>query len=366
MRTLHLWVALAVTAVPGALLAQETEAPARPVQREHVVRPGDTLWDLARQYLNDPYKWPLIFQANQGTVENSHWIFPRERLIIPPVVTQAVGAPAEVLGVPAALLGEPAIAPVEVVEVSAPIDETAVLTESSLYRPPVLPAQFHSAAWLQDTSRLRAVGRVVQIVDPRSEQQEIERTAFPYERVYVAYAGRSRPPVGTRLSVVQIGRDVEGWGHVVEPVAILDVLELADDVFTARVVSQAGPIEAHALVIPIDSFPLREGMEFGVVSGGAEGRIIGFVDEQELPGIYERGFLSIGRAAGVGVGDEFEAYVPERRSRARLGRVDLPVEPVGRLRVIRTTERTSTFLVTELTHPVLAAGLPVRLVRAVR
>ena len=153
---------------------------------------------------------------------------------------------------------------------------------------------------------------------------------------------------------------------MVEPVAVLEVVAQADEVYTARVVAQSGAIEPHAAVVAIDSFPLREGMEAGVVSGGAEGQIIGFVDEQELPGIYERGFLSVGRAAGVGVGDEFDAYVPERTSRKRLGNAELAEEHVARLRVIRTTDRTATFIVTELTHPVLAAGMPVRLVRAVR
>ncbi len=29
--------------------------------RVHVVQRGDTLWDLARQYLNNPYLWPQIW-----------------------------------------------------------------------------------------------------------------------------------------------------------------------------------------------------------------------------------------------------------------------------------------------------------------
>ena len=364
MKTSLLLVTLAASVMPVTVVAQEAQPPAQPTQREHIVRPGDTLWDLAREYLNDPHRWPAIFEANRRTVENSHWIFPRERLVIPTFAAYAAPVSAELLGVPAALLSDPAIAASVVTETVA-VDVPAVITEASLYRPPVLPSQFHSAAWLQDTTRLRAVGRVVQIVDPRSEQQEIERTAFPYERVYVAYEGL-RPEIGTRLSVVQIGRDIERWGHVVEPVAVLEVVAQADEVYTARVVAQSGAIEPHAAVVAIDSFPLREGMEAGVVSGGAEGQIIGFVDEQELPGIYERGFLSVGRAAGVGVGDEFDAYVPERTSRKRLGNAELAEEHVARLRVIRTTDRTATFIVTELTHPVLAAGMPVRLVRAVR
>jgi nucleoid-associated protein YgaU len=81
--------ALLVLLVAGPLAAQQPATPPQPAagqQREHVVRRGDTLWDLARLYLSNPFLWPMIFEANRDVVENPHWIFPAERLIIPPVL----------------------------------------------------------------------------------------------------------------------------------------------------------------------------------------------------------------------------------------------------------------------------------------
>ena len=57
------------------------QQPQQTQPKEHVVRKGDTLWDLARSYLNDPFRWPMIYEANRRIVENPHRIFPAEKLV---------------------------------------------------------------------------------------------------------------------------------------------------------------------------------------------------------------------------------------------------------------------------------------------
>lgn len=45
----------------------------------HVVKPGDTLWDLSGKYLNNSWYWPKVWSYNPQ-LSNPHWIFPGNEL----------------------------------------------------------------------------------------------------------------------------------------------------------------------------------------------------------------------------------------------------------------------------------------------
>ena len=53
---------------PQSLLAQQ-QAGAAPAS--HTVKRGDTLWDIAKLYLGDPFLWPDIYRLNTDVVAGS-------------------------------------------------------------------------------------------------------------------------------------------------------------------------------------------------------------------------------------------------------------------------------------------------------
>jgi len=57
----------------------------------HIVERGDTLWDLAARYLENPYLWPQIWDTNKY-IADAHWIYPGDPLILPQVSVLAEGA----------------------------------------------------------------------------------------------------------------------------------------------------------------------------------------------------------------------------------------------------------------------------------
>jgi hypothetical protein len=45
----------------------------------HMVRRGETLWELSGHYYNNPYYWPRIWSYNPQ-IQNPHWIYPGDRV----------------------------------------------------------------------------------------------------------------------------------------------------------------------------------------------------------------------------------------------------------------------------------------------
>jgi hypothetical protein len=55
----------------------------RPIPPIHLVRHGDTLWDLSDAYYGNPWQWPRIWTLNPQ-VTNPHWIYPGDQLRLQP------------------------------------------------------------------------------------------------------------------------------------------------------------------------------------------------------------------------------------------------------------------------------------------
>ena len=54
-------------------------------QKVHVVKKGDTLWDLSGYYYSNPFIWRNIYNANMDKIEDPHWIYPGEEFTIPDI-----------------------------------------------------------------------------------------------------------------------------------------------------------------------------------------------------------------------------------------------------------------------------------------
>nr|MBO2487895.1 peptidoglycan-binding protein [Gammaproteobacteria bacterium] len=62
------------TIATGSNIPLSPEAP-----DEYVVKPGDTLWDISKVFLRDPWYWPEIWHVNPQ-IENPHLIYPGDVL----------------------------------------------------------------------------------------------------------------------------------------------------------------------------------------------------------------------------------------------------------------------------------------------
>jgi nucleoid-associated protein YgaU len=68
---------------PGQVLTLPGDTPMRPRPRIYIVRPGDTLSEIAERELGDAGRWPEIFELNREVIDDPDRIFPDQALVLP-------------------------------------------------------------------------------------------------------------------------------------------------------------------------------------------------------------------------------------------------------------------------------------------
>jgi LysM domain len=48
----------------------------------HMVKPGDTLWDISKLFLSSPWRWPELWGMNREQISNPHLIYPGQVLLL--------------------------------------------------------------------------------------------------------------------------------------------------------------------------------------------------------------------------------------------------------------------------------------------
>jgi len=106
-----MWFIILVSLLPALAVAAGVAPPPKPLHKVgdhwtpynpptefpegakvHVIKKGDTLWDLAKAYLGNPYLWPQIWERNPY-IKDSHWIYPGDPVVIDIAVQKAPPPP---------------------------------------------------------------------------------------------------------------------------------------------------------------------------------------------------------------------------------------------------------------------------------
>lgn len=345
--------------VSGVSPAVAQEVRTSDEQGVHVVRPGDTLWDLARQYLNDPYDWPRIYGLNQDRVDDPHWIFPAERLRIPGLADRGLTLSRQSPDVPAsfAVSREPARTVFFKAAKVKPVGPTIRTTEEVAV-PVVKEGDYYRAPLLTPVEAVRPVGQVAELLAPSVVPIKIAPQIGLYDRIFITLASANAAAVGDQLHLMRPGRFVERHGVVFQPTGMAKVEAIDGAVATAVVLKMYDAVSVGDVAVPAPEFMVPAGVS-PVASGGLEGSIITFEEIHPIHSVGDLAFLNLGAQSGLKPGDEFVAFIPPTA-------MDWGMRPaieVARLQVVRVTPSTSAVRVTSLEQPALEAGLPARLVR---
>jgi hypothetical protein len=276
---------------------------------DYIIQKGDTLWDLAGQWLADPFLWPQVWDENRYILD-SHWIYPGDPLVVP---------------------GQPTVVPPEgrppVIEVLEPEDTAQVTGEegqegetgetspegavavTEVRRPSPLVA-------VADPGELWCSGYII----PERSDSTLVIAGVAGDREYlgqgeVIYLNQGRNQgieAGSEWTIVRPTRPVshpetrQDLGEMVRRMGRARVMVAQENTATAVIAMACGDIVAGDQLLPWTDIPLpllRTMPEFDrwdvEPSGGAQGHIVAFKDDIHSLESHIKGDMGV-HAVGTG------------------------------------------------------------------
>jgi LysM repeat protein len=363
-------IAVAILLAPCVAYAQQPDTTSRPAT--HTVKKGDTLWDLARMYLGDPFLWPEIYRINTNVVEDPHWIYPGEVLRIP----GGVGAvPAIVAEVNPSEQQQPSVDETPA-ETSGPTmfrrspnrpsiaAQRGAATERSGRRgidpaPAVRKWEYLAAPFVPSKSQRKDSGKIIASTEMTGIADARAREAVqPHERVYIRVPSESNSTIGDRYLAYRLGPDLPGVGQVIVPTAILIVEQPSNgDASVARVEHEFQDAMIGNMIMPLENFVSPPASNLQAIQFGAESKILWIMEEPALASLQYYLVVDLRLSDGVKMGDEFQLYRP--REKTDYGD-HVPAEKIATAKAVRVSEHSTTLIVTEQRHPAIQEGTRVR------
>lgn len=333
----------------------------------YVVRKGDTLWDIAARFLQKPWLWPEIWQANPQ-IANPHLIYPGDVLSLAYLdrvtVAQQPGPRQEapIDAIPLAQV-EPFLKQLSVVDSIEQLPYVAGLEEERL-RASSGQAVYVRLADAQLGQRWAVVRPTVRYAQPKpSEDLNANGEVTPGSgNLWKAYnaPNQRRGVLGYELAQVATGTITRVAGDKVEvSTLVLDKNESGREV---RAGDRLVPVEARPYDLQFVPHVPAAGVE------GVDVRVLAVTDMFSVGGPRDVIAISAGRAQGVDNGTVFSLWRPGRHVAHRMkyptssrmddslssgvGRVSLPDEYAAHAMVFRTFDNVSYALVMQGVKPV--------------
>ncbi len=298
----------------------KSDAPLR-----YVVKPGDTLWDIAGYYLRDPWYWPQLWDDNPD-IANPHLIYPGQVLIL---TRDADGNPRLAAGRTERL--SPRIR-------EQPLDNIATIPLDAI-------RAFIIGPRLVSTATMNAAPYVVSFVDEHL-------VGGKGMTVYIRGIGDVDASTAENYSLV---RDTgpyidpesgEILGREALPVGEVSIDEFAD-VSTALVTRSFREALVGDRLLPLEQQDLVRNFYPHAPATPIEGRIISIYDGVSAVGQYQVVTLSVGTEDGIERGHVLNIFEAGRvvLDPVKGGQVQLPPLQSGQLMVFKTDTKVSFALI---------------------
>jgi hypothetical protein len=292
----------------------------------HVVRRGDTLWDICFLYFNDPWQWPKVWSYNPQ-ITNPHWIYPGDlvRLLPRGLFSQAASpTPAQPEVRPQPQPKDLVPAPQRAFQVG--IKQTAFVEKSDLDRSITLDGAVDEKVLLGNG-----------------------------DEVYLRYPAGKPPKVGATYSIYKpdnvvrsSGNEVGAYVHVLGAVEIRNVTQ--DKRARGVIVDANQEIERGAKVGPL--VKTFKTVPSTLPKVDAQGNVVAMLTYDQLIGQGEVLFIDLGKRSGIEVGNRMfvvrrgDAHPPVMSTEAGQDDRTFPARALGQIVIVDVGDRISVGLVT--------------------
>ncbi len=324
-----------------------------PNEVAHVVKKGDTLWDIANAYLKDPFRWLEIFKRNPEVVENPLWIYPGETILI---------AASEVRpDVLARIATKPAPVSEQTVFSTNPMTGSTRSAGDVIGREGgsgVPRGEIEAAPFADRSGGPGGSGRLAAAYDrPGIASPAGERRFQLKDRIFIELPARSAGHPGDEYLAYRLGPVINENLQILIPTGVVRVesRELGQPAL-ARVVRQFGDIRLDHELLAIDaSMSAVQGRPMAVRMGPAE-RVVYVLHDPVLPSIQSYVVLSATAANGVRIGDQFTLIDDSIDPR-----YPAPPVPAALVEVVRVTPYAVTAIIVNQEQPTIRPGMVARL-----
>jgi LysM repeat protein len=339
-------------ALPATIAAQE----AAPRPGTHTVKRGDTLWDLAKQYLGDAFLWPEIYRLNTDQIEDPHWIYPGEVLKLPGLepAVPADTAPAPVETTPAPL-------PTTVLQPAAPAapEPAAVATVAPETASVVRVGEYAASPWVEKRGGPSGSGYVIGRRDMPGIASADRSRLNLFDGVLVAPPANATGTANQLFLTYRLGPLLEDFGQIVIPTGVIQITRPSQNGEAAigRVVKMFGEVLQGQRLIPFDTAAALVTTAPSLTTGPS-GKVRWVLDSPVLTTIQSFVVLDL-TARDVSTGDRIELFEP-RHASVNEGELATPELPIGEAQILRVTPFGASAVVTHQEQPKISVGTSAR------
>jgi len=281
----------------------------------HTVKSGETLWDVTKEYLKDPYLWPQVWEINPN-VTNPHWIYPGDQLFIKKMVV--VNTPSEPAP-PSQSEAQEAPAPPKP-PAETPVEAPPTTAETQPVTPGPLPAASQSDVYCAGFFSATDIKPEMMIVG--GEESENKSRFSDRDILYVNKGTSSGIKPGEEFLILrQMGGfgkygfssagNASKYGHYYQDIGRVRVLLAHENSATAEIVFACEEISTNDFLVPNEQrvIPVSRGEttfdKFAPPSNKAAGRIFMTKEFRKVVGNGHIVYIDVGQKESVQVGDYF-------------------------------------------------------------